>query len=40
MQEILELIPVTIDAEQACQAVRLSLSQQGRDVWMSAQPNT
>ena len=40
MQETLELIPAAIDADQARFAVRQSLSQQGRDVWMSAQPNT
>jgi hypothetical protein len=36
MQETLDLIPGTIDADQARLAVRQSLSQQGRDVWMSA----
>jgi len=40
MQETLELIPATIDAEQARLAVRQSLSQQGCDVWISTQPNT
>jgi hypothetical protein len=40
MQETLELIPAAIEADQARLAVRQSLSQQGRDVWMPAHPNT
>lgn len=40
MQETLELIPAAIDADQARLAVRQSLSQQGRDVWVPTQTNT
>jgi hypothetical protein len=42
MQETLDLLPasfpVSLEADQARRAVRDSLFQQGRDVWMSAQP--
>ena len=40
MQETLELIPAAIDVDQARLAVRQSLSQQGRDVWVPTQTNT
>lgn len=36
MQETLDLVPTSIDTEQARRAVRQSLSQQGRDVWVPA----